>query len=68
MYFTRKDFDIKKVIALSKNYILASLIMFVFCMITGHFINNNVMSIIAQMLVGMVSYFLVLAILKDEIF
>lgn len=68
MYYTRKDFEIGKVIALSKNYILSSLIMFVFCMVTGHFINNNVISIIAQIFVGIVSYFLVLSILKDEFF
>ena len=42
--------------------------MFVFCMVTGHFINNNVISIIAQIFVGIVSYFLVLSILKDEFF
>ena len=37
-------------------------------MVTGHFINNNVISIIAQIFVGIVSYFLVLSILKDEFF
>lgn len=68
MYYTRKDFEIGKVISLSKNYIIASLIMFVCLLITRHFIESNVVSVFAQFLVGVITYAVILSMLKDEFF
>lgn len=66
--YTRKDFDYKKILKYTKNYIIASVIMFICLLITRHFIANNVISVIAQVLVGMIVYALILVIMKDEFF
>lgn len=66
--YTRKDFDYKKILKYTKNYIIASVIMFICLLITRHFIANNVISVIAQVLVGMIVYALMLVIMKDEFF
>ena len=66
LYYTRKDFDFKKVIGLTRNYLFASIIMFVCCKVTAHFITSNVISIIAQVVVGACIYGVILLIMKDE--
>ena len=66
--YTRKDFDYKKILKYTKNYIIASVIMFICLLITRHYIANNVISVIAQVLVGMIVYALILVIMKDEFF
>ena len=68
IYFTRKNFDYKKIIKSTKNYIIASLVMFVCLLITRHFITSNVASVFAQFVVGVLVYGIMLIILKDEFF
>ena len=38
LYFVRNDFDLKEILKSSKNYVIASLLMFGFCIIVGSFI------------------------------
>lgn len=68
IYFTRKNFDYKKIIKSTKNYIIASLVMFVCLLITRHFITSNVASVFAQFVVGVLVYGIMLIILKDKFF
>ena len=66
IYFVRKDFDLKKMVKLSRNYIIASIIMFIVCLIVRQVINNNFISVVTQVAVGGLTYGLCLLILKDE--
>lgn len=66
MYFVRNDFNIKKIAKLSKKYIVASIIMFIICLAVGQVINNNLISVAVQVIIGGLTYALCLLILKDE--
>ena len=66
IYFVRKDFDLKKIVKLSRNYIVSSVIMFIVCLIVRQVINNNFISVLAQVAIGGLTYALCLLILKDE--
>lgn len=66
LYFVRNDFNIKKIAGLSKNYIIASIVMFIVCLFIGRTINDNLMSIVAQVIIGGLIYGMCLLILKDE--
>ena len=66
IYYTRKDFNFMKLIKLSKNYILASIVMFVCCFIVSLAVKSNVASLLVQIIVGILSYFIVLKIMHDK--
>ena len=66
MYYTRKDFNIINIIGLSRNYIIASIIMCISCMLISKNILNNTLSVIAQAIIGAIVYFTVLLMMKDE--
>ena len=66
LYFVRNDFNLKKIFKLSKNYLIASLIMFVECFILEKFINNNLRLLIIQTILGASTYFIILLVLKDK--
>ena len=66
MYYTRKDFNTINIIGLSKNYIIASIVMFISCMLISKNIVNNTLSVIAQGIIGATVYFIVLLVMKDE--
>ena len=64
--FVRKELDIKKILGISKKYILASVIMFIICKIISGLIRRNIISVMVQVIVGAIIYFVVLVVLKDE--
>ncbi len=66
MYYVKDDFDFKKIIKSSENYLLASLLMFFICVIIGRLIHDNKISTIVQVGVGALTYAVVLLILKDK--
>lgn len=66
MYYTRKDFNTINIIGLSKNYIIASIVMFISCMLISKNIVSNTLSVIVQGIIGAIVYFIVLLIMKDE--
>lgn len=66
MYYTRKDFNTINIIGLSKKYIIASIIMFISCMLISKNIVNNTLSVIVQGIIGAIVYFTVLLVMKDE--
>lgn len=68
LFFIRKEFDFRNIIKNSLNYIIASMFMFISCLLIGFYINNNVLSLIIQLIVGTIIYILVLLLLKDKFF
>ena len=66
MYYTRKDFNTINIIGLSRNYIIASIIMFISCIIISKNILNNTLSVIAQGIIGAIVYVTALLMMKDE--
>lgn len=65
-YFIRKDFNLKEIFKLAQKYFLVSIVMFIICIIIGKFINNSLISIVTQIIVGGITYIVFLLILKDN--
>lgn len=65
-YYVRKDFDFKKVLKLTKNYLMSSIIMFIICILIDKLITNNVISIFAQVIIGVTTYYVLLRLLNDK--
>ena len=66
IYFIRKEFDIKNIIKISKNYLISSIIMFIICTIVINFIYSNVISILIGVITGGITYLICLLFLKDK--
>ena len=67
MYLVRNIFDIKEILKFSKNYLIASLLMFIVCNIAKKMIDSYYISTILQVILGIVSYMICLGLLRDEI-
>ena len=68
-YFVRKEIDIKTVLRLSKNNIIATVIMFVIVYITTKVLTlHGIYSIIIQITEGCIIYGIILILLKDSFF
>lgn len=65
LYCIRKEIPILEILKLSKNYIIAGICMFIGSVGVGMWINDNFLSIVAQVLTGMLIYFVLLILLKD---
>lgn len=63
----KKEFDVKEFLKLTIRYTFASIIMFGVCVLVGLFTSGS-LSVILQILFGIVTYFIVLYIMKDEYF
>lgn len=63
----RKEIKIKDVFKISYKYIISSIIMFVFSIIIGYSISNNVFPIIIQAVCSIFIYFGLLLVMKDDI-
>lgn len=66
MYFVRNDFNLIKIIKLIKNYLLASIVMFIACLTVRNFINDNLVSITVQIIIATITYGVCLLFLKDN--
>lgn len=66
IYFTRKDFEWKNIINVATKYLISSIVMFGMCIIIGSFISNKLISIITQVVIGSITYGIVLIILRDK--
>lgn len=62
----RKEIRFKEVFQTIYKYIVAASIMFVCSILIGNFINNNVISILIQIILSSLVYFVVLLIMKDK--
>ena len=63
----KKEFDVKEFFKLTIRYTFASVIMFGVCLFVGLFTSGS-LSVILKILFGIVTYFIVLYIMKDEYF
>lgn len=64
----RKELNMGKMLLLCRNYLIASIIMFIGCKLVSIFITKRIILLVAQVFVGVVLYFGMLFILKDEFF
>lgn len=66
MYYVRKEMDLRKVIKSGKKYLIASSVMLVICLLFGLIIKNGIASVIVNVFAGVITYFLMLIILRDK--
>ena len=62
----KKEFNNLNIIKLSFRYFISGFLMFIICLIIGVFISNALLAIIVQIIIGIMMYFSMLLILKDE--
>lgn len=67
VFLVREQINIFDIIKISKNYFIAGIGMFVVIFILGNFINDNMISICVQVLMGILIYFGLLFILRDKL-
>lgn len=67
LYYIRKDINIMSMVSLAWKYLCSGIIMYVFCMITSLLVSRGyVFEIASQVIVGIIVYFTMLIILKDD--
>ena len=66
LIFVRNDFNIKEILKLPFNYIISSIIMFIACKLVGLVPLNNFVSLILQVGIGVITYLIMLLLLKDK--
>lgn len=66
LIFIRKEFEIKEILFLSRNYLIASIIMFVICKLVGLISVVTIVSLILQVSIGVITYILILLIMRDK--
>ena len=62
----RKEIKMGDIIKMTYKYLISSIIMFYISMLVSHFITNNLLSILVQVAISIISYFGVLILLKDK--
>ena len=67
LYFVRKDFNIKEILKGTRNYLIASLTMFVSCYSIGIFIEEGISPLLFEVVIGIIIYGEILILLKDEL-
>lgn len=63
----RKEFKVYDVFKISYKYIISSIVMFGCSILVGHLISNNLLSIVIQICVSGLMYFILLIIMKDKL-
>lgn len=66
VYYVKKQINVRYVFRIAKKYFIASVVMFVVCLLVGLVIQNGIISVIAKMLAGGITYLLMLIIIKDK--
>lgn len=62
----RKEINIKEIFLIIYKYLIASIIMFCCSILVGYLIKNNFISILIQIILSSLVYFVVLLIMKDK--
>ncbi len=65
IYYVRNEINVKDMINLSYKYLISSIIMFAFCMAVT-LISSGMICVIIQIMLGIVVYFTMLILFKDE--
>lgn len=68
LYFVRNDFNLLKIVKLSKNYLVSGILMFICCYLVNLLKLPNMNDVILKAFVGGIVYITILLILKDEFF
>lgn len=63
----KNEFKVLDIFRLIWKYLIASILMFIVSLSIGYFINNNLISIIVQVSISAIVYFILLIIMKDEL-
>lgn len=66
IYYIRKDVSLKEMFESVPRYFIASIIMFAFCQVVKIIIDTGIISVFAQVIIGVVIYIITLFIFKDE--
>lgn len=66
IFFIRKDFNVWKILKSSRNYLFASLIMFVVCLVIRSIVRKPYFSMALQVAIGGIVYLAILIILEDK--
>ena len=61
-----KDFDLKEIVKLSKNYIISSVIMFIVCILIKNINAGKFATLVIQVITGGITYGICMLVLKDE--
>lgn len=61
-----KEIDLKELFKLSIKYFISGIIMFIACFVVKRFVSDIIISLIVQIGVGVIVYFGILLLLKDE--
>jgi len=66
IWFIRKEWTLKEILAPASNNLIAGLVMFIIALWAGMISDNNIISLFLQITLGALSYGIILLILKDE--
>ena len=66
LMFIRKDIKLKRIFELSKNYCIAGIVMLLVCLLINIFNMGNIYILILKLIFGVITYFIMLMILKDK--
>lgn len=66
VYYVRKQINVRYAFKTAKKYLIASSVMFVICLLVGLVIQNGIISVIAKMIAGGITYLIMLIILQDK--
>lgn len=67
-WFVRKELPIRRILYLSKNYMIAGILMFMVVFVLGEILSVSIIDTVIQIFVGCIVYLSVLFILKDAFF
>ncbi len=66
IYYVRNELPIKKAFISGKKYFIASIVMFLCCLLTGVIIKTGILSILIKIIVGAIAYLFMLIVLGDK--
>lgn len=66
IFFVRKDFKLRNLFVLARNYVIASLIMFIVCLIIQNIVRKPYLSMTLQFVFGGIVYITSLIVLEDK--
>lgn len=65
-WFVKNNFKLYRLFGIAKKYFISSVVMLAGCLAVGHFIANNKISIIVQVVVGSILYVVSLLVLRER--
>ena len=66
IYYIRKDVPLKEMFESVPRYLVSGIIMFAFCQVVKIVVSTGIVSVFAQIIVGIIIYMITLLIFKDE--